>query len=103
MGGLGFPVRGCTPAGLDGTEAGKMLPRQCTWLSDGTAEPQLPSCREPFAGPAGRGAACAWGQPEPLGWLLTAQSQGEHPATGRASETAHSSSLPVSQGAPGAD
>lgn len=54
------------------------------------------------------GSSCARGQrvpawPEPLGWLSALWRQQEYPATGRASERAHSSSLPVRQGAPGAD
>lgn len=104
VGGFGFPVRGCIPAGLDGREAGKMLPKQCTWVSDGIAAALLQGalCR------AAPGERCVPGdsrcppRPELLGRLSAARSQEEHPATGTASETAHSSSLPVRQGAPGA-
>lgn len=64
---IGFSRQRLHPCGLEGREAGKMLPEHGKWDSGGIAEPQLLSRSEPFAGPPARGAACAWGRLVPAG------------------------------------
>lgn len=68
VGGFGFPVRGCIPAGLDGREAGKMLPKQCPWVSMVLQSPRCSPAGSPLQDCApgerlcpGTAGACAAG------------------------------------------